>query len=309
MPSILLSGTSTPMPGTLAAGVFGGGSNSSIGNGGLRGDLDLQILWQFDNLGLEATAAASTKAARRRIIRPNWSCFACRTCIAAEVIQARAEAQAADVRVTMAEKEVRVAIDSVDKNLAAFAQTRRVGNGVQMPVRPAEVVLAVQALAQAYVDYYGAVADVNRAQFHLYRALGKPAQCLVQTAAPPLHTAGQSARGDSGPVRGQTSTPAGPRRRFAISSFATCLGNVGKMSGAAFSSGSRCLWGRFPTGQRATAGRPLTQGVVVLWPVGNRPHDSLDQPFSRVCLRREPPGEPLGPKPLSGGSRLAVASV
>ncbi len=43
--------------------------------------------------------------------------------------------------------------------------------------------------------------------------------------------------------------------------------------------GGRCLWGRFPTGQRATAGRPHTQGVVVLWPVGNRPHDHWTSHF------------------------------
>ena len=35
---------------------------------------------------------------------------------------------------------------------------------------------AIQALAQAYNDYYGAVGDYNRAQFRLYRALGNPAQ-------------------------------------------------------------------------------------------------------------------------------------
>ena len=50
-------------------------------------------------------------------------------------------------------------------------------------VRPQEVVAAVQALAQAYLDYYGAVADANRAQFRLYRALGQPAQCLLQDQA------------------------------------------------------------------------------------------------------------------------------
>jgi len=37
----------------------------------------------------------------------------------------------------------------------------------------------VQALAQAYTDFYAAVADYNRAQFRLYRALGHPAQCLA----------------------------------------------------------------------------------------------------------------------------------
>ncbi len=52
-------------------------------------------------------------------------------------------------------------------------------------VRPQEAVAAVQALAQAYVDYYGAVADANRAQFRLYRALGQPAQCLVHEQRTP----------------------------------------------------------------------------------------------------------------------------
>ena len=46
-------------------------------------------------------------------------------------------------------------------------------------IRPQEAVAAVQALAQAYNDYYGAVADYNRAQFRLYRALGHPAQMLL----------------------------------------------------------------------------------------------------------------------------------
>ena len=51
---------------------------------------------------------------------------------------------------------------------------------VTLVVRPFEAVAAVQALAQSYADYYGAVADANRAQFHLYRALGQPARCVMQ---------------------------------------------------------------------------------------------------------------------------------
>ena len=52
-------------------------------------------------------------------------------------------------------------------------------------VRPQEAVASVQALAQAYTAYYGAIADANRAQFRLYRALGQPAQCVVQTEQTP----------------------------------------------------------------------------------------------------------------------------
>ena len=44
-------------------------------------------------------------------------------------------------------------------------------------------VAAVQALAQAYGDYYAAVADYNRAQFRLYRALGRPAEAVLPDGA------------------------------------------------------------------------------------------------------------------------------
>ena len=37
-----------------------------------------------------------------------------------------------------------------------------------------EAVASVQALGQAYADYYATVGDYNRAQFRLYRALGEP---------------------------------------------------------------------------------------------------------------------------------------
>jgi hypothetical protein len=46
------------------------------------------------------------------------------------------------------------------------------------------VVAAVQALGQAYSDYYAAVADYNRGQFRLYRALGQPAQLAGERLGP-----------------------------------------------------------------------------------------------------------------------------
>jgi hypothetical protein len=100
--------------------------------------------------------------------------------IAAEVAQAYAQAQQAARRVEVAEREVKSARLSLDKNLTALSQTKGVGAQQVTLVRPQEVVAAIQALSQAYIDYYGAVADANRAQFRLYRALGQPAQCLAQ---------------------------------------------------------------------------------------------------------------------------------
>ena len=66
-----------------------------------------------------------------------------------------------------------------------MGQTRRPGgNVILLVIRPQEAVASVQALSQAYYDYYGSVADYNRAQFRLYRALGNPAQSLACEGSP-----------------------------------------------------------------------------------------------------------------------------
>ncbi len=71
-------------------------------------------------------------------------------------------------------------------NVAGLSQTRSAGNLLIPVIRPQEAVASFQALAQAYADYYGAVADYDRAQFALYHALGHPAQAVAtQDLAPP----------------------------------------------------------------------------------------------------------------------------
>jgi outer membrane protein TolC len=178
IPSILLRGTSTPATGTLAAGVFAGGPNDTIGNAGLRSDVDLQMLWQFDNLGFGNRAKVHEREAENHLAVIEL--FRTQDRIAAEVAQAYSQAQMAARRVNLAEREVQSALRSADKNLVALGQTKTAGDQVVLLIRPQEAVAAVQALAQAYTDYYGAIADANRAQFRLYRALGQPAQCVLQ---------------------------------------------------------------------------------------------------------------------------------
>ena len=184
IPSLLLRGYSTPVTGTLAAGVFGGGPNGFVGNGGLRSDVDVQLLWQLDNLGFGNLARVRQRDAESRLAVIDL--FRLQDRVAAEVAQAHAQAQLAARRVELAEKGVRAATQSAEKNLLALRQTKGVGEKgvgqVTLVVRPQEAVAAVQALAQAYSDYYMAVADANRAQFRLYRALGQPAQCLLDDA-------------------------------------------------------------------------------------------------------------------------------
>jgi outer membrane protein TolC len=177
IPSVLLRGESMPGAGTLAGGVFGGGPNSRIGDGGFRSDIDLQLLWQFDNLGFGNRAKVHQREAENRLAIIDL--FRIQDRVAAEVTQAYAQAQLAARRVGLAEKGVRSALNAADKNLVALGQTKGARNQLVLLVRPQEAVAAVQALAQAYIDYYGAVADANRAQFRLYRALGQPAQAMA----------------------------------------------------------------------------------------------------------------------------------
>jgi outer membrane protein TolC len=178
VPSILLRGFSTPVTGTLAGGVFAGGPNDTVGNTGLRSDLDLQVLWQLDNLGFGNRGRIRQRQAENRLAVVEL--FRIQDRVAAEVVQAYAQAEFAGKRVDLAQKGLQAALASADKNLSAMGQTKQTAGLVQLLVRPQEAVAAVQALAQAYIDYYGAVADANRAQFRIYRAMGRPAQALTE---------------------------------------------------------------------------------------------------------------------------------
>jgi outer membrane protein TolC len=178
IPSILLRGASTPVTGTLGAGVFAGGTNGDLGSTSARSDWDLQILWQLDNLGLGNIARARQRDSEH--CQALLELFREQDRVAAEVSRAYAQARQARRRVEVAERQVELAVDSYNKNLIGLGQVRTAGDMVQTIVRPQEVIAAVQSLAQAYSDYFGAIADSNRAQFRLYRAMGQPAQTLQQ---------------------------------------------------------------------------------------------------------------------------------
>ncbi len=50
--------------------------------------------------------------------------------------------------------------------------------------RPQEAVYALQLLMRAFTEYFATVAEYNRSQFALYRALGYPAQELSVSRPP-----------------------------------------------------------------------------------------------------------------------------
>jgi outer membrane protein TolC len=178
LPSILLRGASTNPAGTLAAGYFGGGINGRIGDFSMRSDWDVQVLWELQNLGFGNHAKVRERQAEQQFA--TLELFKTQDRIAAEVAQAYAQAQEAAIRIKEAETGLKLASESVQQNFEGLSQTRRLGGElVLLVIRPQEVVAAIGALAQATNAYYGAVADYDRAQFRLYRALGQPAQLLA----------------------------------------------------------------------------------------------------------------------------------
>ncbi len=178
VPSVLLRGSSTPVTGTLAGGFYGGGPNSFMGNFGARSDIDLQLVWEFQGLGLINRARVNERRGEHQL--SILELFRIQDQIAADVVQSYTLAQSAAGRIKEAEDELRQAVDSVEKNLSGVSQAKELGTpkAAQRVIRPQEVVAAIQSLAQAYGDYYGAIADYNLAQFRLYRALGHPAQTV-----------------------------------------------------------------------------------------------------------------------------------
>jgi hypothetical protein len=184
VPSVLLRSNATNPSGSLAFGYIAGGRNATFQRDGNRFDIDLQVLWEFQNLGFGNLARVNERKAEHAIA--TLELFRVQDRIAAEVTQATVQAQAAAARLAEAEPAFKDAIESVTKNFEGLNQTRRAGDLLVLIVRPQEVVAAVQAYGQAYADFYGAVADYNRAQFRLYRALGHPAQALANAVPPPL---------------------------------------------------------------------------------------------------------------------------
>jgi outer membrane protein TolC len=178
LPSVLLRGAATQPTGTLSSGVFGGGINSHLGSFSMRNDMDIQVLWELQNLGFGNRARVNERKSEQEAA--TLELFRIQDRVAAEVAQAFAQVQSAAARIGEAEVGLRDALESAAQNIEGMSQTKRTaGNLILLVIRPQEAVAAVQALAQAYADYYGAVADYNRSQFRLYRALGRPAQAAL----------------------------------------------------------------------------------------------------------------------------------
>ena len=106
VPSLVLRGSSTPVVGTLAAGVFGGGVNGGLGNFSMRQDWDVQLLWKLDNMGFGNRAVIRQRTAENKAALLDL--FRTQDRVAAEVVQAHAQAEMAEARAQKAEQEVKM---------------------------------------------------------------------------------------------------------------------------------------------------------------------------------------------------------
>ena len=151
-----------------SGGGFGGGVNSVFGGFSGRGDADVNLFWELQNLGLADRAIARQRAADQRTAVLEQMKLQDR--IASEVVRAEKSRIAASRQLVQAGREVPEALASLTLNFKGIV----LGAGLPGATRPIEVLQPIQALAQARTDYLDAVLAYNRAQFRLVHALGQP---------------------------------------------------------------------------------------------------------------------------------------
>jgi outer membrane protein TolC len=154
VPSVLLG---------MSYGGNGGSPTSDITGFGDRVDFDAAAFWEVRNLGFGERAARNTE--RSRLEQARWEQVRVMDQIAGEVAEAHARVEARRSQMDLAFAGIEAARNSYRRN------TDRIRDGQGLPI---ESLQAIQALDQANRQYIRAVADYNRAQFELHRALGWP---------------------------------------------------------------------------------------------------------------------------------------
>jgi hypothetical protein len=184
VPSLAVRSVSTNPSGTLGYGVFGGGRAPASCGTSTAGSTSTCSCCGSSRARAGQPGAGPRAPAEHELA--TLELFRTQDRIAAEVATAYAQVRAAAQRLNDAEPAIREATELVQRNVDGLGQTRRIGEALTLVVRPQESVAAVQTFAQANADFFAAVADYNRAQFRLYRALGHPAQHLAGSVGAPV---------------------------------------------------------------------------------------------------------------------------
>ncbi|MEX0729036.1 MAG: TolC family protein [Planctomycetaceae bacterium] len=154
VPSVLLG---------LSYGGNGGGLGSNINRFGDRLDFDAAAYWEIRNFGYGEQAARDQS--RSQLEQARWRQVQVMDQVAGDVAESHAQVYARKEQIELAQNGITAARESYRRN------SERITDGQGLPI---ETLQSLQALDQAQRQYVRAVADYNRAQFRLHRALGWP---------------------------------------------------------------------------------------------------------------------------------------
>jgi outer membrane protein TolC len=173
LPSVIIGGFQSPGGMLIQGGIFGLGPNSSLNQWTGRDDVSIQLIWQLEYFGFGNLARI--KRQRGEQSQATIDLLRAQDMVVADVNRAHARLQSAAHRVLQADRALRTGIINLNGNFEGLAQTSRFENVLRLMTRPQEAVYALQLLNTAYEQYFGTVAEYNRAQFDLFHALGYPA--------------------------------------------------------------------------------------------------------------------------------------
>lgn len=156
-----------------SGGTFGGGPSSTFDNQGSRSDVDLLAVWEVQNLGLGVAASrrATASQLRQAEFKAQWVFDR----VMADITTASNDVHSYRSQIESATRSVADAGRSYERNFG------RVREGEGLPI---ELLQAIRARANALDAYTRAVANYNRAQVRLLRAIGRPPEVKAPRETP-----------------------------------------------------------------------------------------------------------------------------
>ncbi|MBI4659042.1 MAG: TolC family protein [Verrucomicrobia bacterium] len=145
-----------------AAGGFGGGRGSATGNFGSSEDYALSLGWRIGPGGLFDVGRKRSAEARLQVAQLGQEKL--RDEITRQVIESFTRLQSLADQIGTAERSLRAA----EKSLQLAQDRKQFGVGIVL-----ETIQAEQDLTRARLDYLKAIAEFNKAQYALSRAVGK----------------------------------------------------------------------------------------------------------------------------------------
>lgn len=147
-----------------SAGGFGGGPSTEFPSARSRSDVDVLAVWEWQNMGLGNVALQRQR--RGELHERVLDLEVVRDRIAAEVVAAAADVASYREQVELAREAINAAQESYQLN------EQRIRSHEGLPI---ELLQSIAALADARDAYTEVVANYNRSQYRLIRAMGSPA--------------------------------------------------------------------------------------------------------------------------------------